>query len=280
MYLYYSSHSEKSPISDLTVLNCGFQNCEPSHYFGPAIRDYFLIHYVHSGTGRFKNGKGDFVVNEGGAFLIYPGELTYYRADETTPWVYSWVGFDGLKARQILSQVGFTENNPVLYSSDFPKVDTLFSQMNQIVTGSLAPDFGCIGCLYQILYYLIKDNAGNNFNFKQTNQLYFKKSINFFEESYPYDIKIQEVADYSGLDRTTLFRIFKKECGLSPQEYLIRFRIKKASELLQKTSLGIAEISSSVGMDNAAHFSTIFKKRLDISPRDYRKNPFELTITP
>jgi len=278
MYFYYNTHSEKSPITDLTVSNCGFENCDPSHSFGPAIRDYYLLHFVQTGNGRFTTNHGTFTIGEGGLFLINPGELTYYKAHETDPWNYSWVGFDGIKAKLILSNLGFCDSNPILYTSEISAVGSLFDQMNRLVTESFSPELGCLGFLYQILQYFVKENPIDNNSKKHNGRVLLEKTIHYFEENFPYDITIKQVADHIGLDRTALFRIFKSECGLSPKEYLIRFRIKKASELLQKTSLSIAEISSSVGMDNTAHFSTIFKNRLDISPREYRKNPFELSM--
>lgn len=282
MFINYVISGEARIISDLTLLTCGFETCKPSHSFGPAIRSHYLLHFIEKGCGQYKNEKGPFSIREGGIFLIRPSELTYYSAEETNPWVYSWVGFEGIKAKEILSAMGFTEDCPVLYTDNIPEVKHCFDRINHLVTTSKSPELGCLGFLYQIFQHFIDLNpatvAGDGN--KKNNRLYIDKSIHFFEENYPYRIAIGDLARLTGLDRTTLFRIFVHECGISPQEYLIRFRLKKASELLQKTALPVGEIASSVGMDNSAHFSTIFKSRIGLSPRDYRKKPFEITIRP
>ncbi len=280
MFLNYNNFSEKCTVSDLSVLSCGFQNCSPLHSFGPAIRDYYLLHFVKKGTGVFTTSQGRFPIHEGGMFLIYPSEVTFYCADQEDPWDYFWVGFVGIKARQLLARIGFSESHPVLNTLSVSEVGLLFSQMNQLVSTSNMPDLGCLGILYQIFQYFIEEDPHEKLASQNNTRLYIEKSIHYFEENYPYAISIQNLAAHLGLDRTTLFRNFIRECGFAPQEYLIRFRMKKACELLRKTTLSIAEISSSVGMDNSAHFATIFKNRLGISPREYRKNPCEIIIMP
>lgn len=282
MFFNYVISGEARAISDLTLLTSGFETCKPSHSFGPAIRSHYLIHFIEKGSGWFKNEKGQFPIQEGGIFLIRPSELTYYSAEETNPWVYSWVGFEGIKAKEICSAMGFTEDCPVLYTNSIPEVKHCFDRINQLVTVSKSPELGCLGFLYQIIQHFIDLNPAtvSRENHKKNNRLYVDKSVHYFEENYPYRIAIGDLARFTGLDRTTLFRIFIQECGISPQEYLIRFRLKKASELLQKTALPVGEIASSVGMDNTAHFSTIFKSRIGLSPRDFRKKPVEITIRP
>ena len=72
----------------------GYQNCEKSHAFGPAIRTHFLIHYVVSGCGTFRKNGHEYKVSQGEMFVIPPWVETYYEADDTTPWSYIWIGFE------------------------------------------------------------------------------------------------------------------------------------------------------------------------------------------
>ena len=70
-------------------------------------------------------------------------------------------------------------------------------------------------------------------------------------------------------------RVFKKEEGISITDYVIRMRIKKASELLQYSEISINEIAMKVGYDNFSYFSRLCKKMLGCSPKDYRKKAKE-----
>lgn len=278
MEIHYDNYV-KHTVSDLSITTLGHQDCSPSHFFGPAIRDCYLIHFVASGSGIFRNQTGTFGVGEGDIFLIRPSELTYYRANEATPWTYYWVGFDGFKAKGLLSDSGFTLDHPVISTSSTKRLTEAFMQMNNIAAARRSSELGCLGTLYLIFHFLSSDNDPQSFadDAKVGTREYFNKAVMFFEQNYPYKIGIEQLSRTIGLDRTALFRAFVRESGISPQEYLIRFRIGKACELLHKTSLSVSEIAESVGMQNVSHFSDIFKSRTGFSPREYRNTPSELT---
>lgn len=60
--------------------------------------------------------------------------------------------------------------------------------------------------------------------------------------------------------------------GVTPQQYVINFRINKACELMSNHTLTISDISRSVGYYDTLGFSKIFKKETGVSPRKYREN--------
>ena len=64
--------------------------------------------------------------------------------------------------------------------------------------------------------------------------------------------------------------IFKKEVGTTFINYLTDLRIKKAKQLLSSTDLMVYEVSTNVGYENYAYFSTVFKKSVGLSPKEYR----------
>ncbi|CKH39264.1 response regulator [Streptococcus pneumoniae] len=68
-----------------------------------------------------------------------------------------------------------------------------------------------------------------------------------------------------------LQRTFKKMTGISPIEYIQRFRIVKAAEHLLQTNQSIKEISTAVGIENPEYFATLFKKKTGFTPTEYRK---------
>jgi hypothetical protein len=104
---------------DLSIFQFGYEECDSLHSFGPAMRNHFLFHYILSGRGRLisTNDRGDSVeyhLEDGQGFLIWPGQHNTYIADEKNPWIYAWVEFDGMKAREFVIQSGLTYNTPVL----------------------------------------------------------------------------------------------------------------------------------------------------------------------
>ena len=59
--------------------------------------------------------------------------------------------------------------------------------------------------------------------------------------------------------------------AMTPQQYLIRYRMTKAASMLQTSRISIAEIGIAVGYENQLHFSRAFKSVFDVSPSEYRK---------
>jgi transcriptional regulator GlxA family with amidase domain len=67
-----------------------------------------------------------------------------------------------------------------------------------------------------------------------------------------------------------LNRIFHQELGISPWDYLNRYRIDRAKGLLQATDLPITEVAAQVGFEDSAYFSRVFHREVGQSPRFFR----------
>ena len=91
----------------------GVQDCAPGHQWGPAVRPYYLIHLIFSGRGTFEAGGRKYALGPNQGFIIYPGALTVYRADESAPWSYGWMGYSGDLAPMLTRKAGLKRENPV-----------------------------------------------------------------------------------------------------------------------------------------------------------------------
>lgn len=86
------------------------------------------------------------------------------------------------------------------------------------------------------------------------------------------ELMLKTVADYVGFSEKYFSSRFTKECGCTFINYLNDLRLKQAQELLRHTDMKIYEISDAVGYSSVEHFNHLFKKKLCVSPKDYRKN--------
>ncbi len=80
----------------------------------------------------------------------------------------------------------------------------------------------------------------------------------------------QYAAD-NGTSYTSFRRLFKQHTGLSPNQYLLEIRIRKAQSLLTNTALSVQRISEETGFESTFYFSRFFKRRVGLSPLNYRK---------
>ncbi|MBR2440798.1 MAG: helix-turn-helix domain-containing protein [Lentisphaeria bacterium] len=94
--------------------------------------------------------------------------------------------------------------------------------------------------------------------------------ISLLENNYTEHWTIRKISKIAAMAPSTLLPVFKKVTGYSPIEYLLQVRLSKAADLLEKTVKPISEIAEECGFPDSNYFSRQFKKRYNISPRDYR----------
>ena len=116
----------------------------------------------------------------------------------------------------------------------------------------------------------MKENATTYEVNSSISKIYIEKSIAFIKENYKKNISVSDVSDYLNIDRSHFFKIFKKDMMISPQDFIINYKIKQSCDLLRKSSYSISEISSLVGFSSPSYFSRIFKKNMNMTPIEYK----------
>lgn len=277
----YFKHSLYSPMLEnvgINVYNSGYQQCSGGHSWGPAVRDYFLIHLVVSGKGYFQVGETTHTVLPDSAFIIRPQTLVAYWADEQDPWEYCWLGFNGADASRLVDLTAFDAENSVIH---FSHEDALKLKKTMI---SLYEGFGTqpeqetrtISGLFEVFSRLIHA-APRPQPESSSARIYIKNAVKFIQCNYSNNIDVSDIADHVGLSRSHLYRIFVQHLALSPNEYLTQYRINQACVLLRSSPLSIGEIAGSVGFEDQLYFSRVFKKIKGVPPSHYARKIAENT---
>lgn len=256
-------------IVSLSVYNVGFQKCEALYQWGPGIRDHYLIHHIVSGKGYYVVGSKTYMLTAGDTFLVYPlTEITYY-ADEYEPWEYYWVGFSGSDAASIISASEFSKEVPVLFGQEnSPMIKNYLLQIYEARGQDLSHAVKMTGLLYLTLALFLKPSDLSEK--KNSGPNYLQTAITYMNYHYPYAISIDDVADFTGISRSHLYRIFMSHTGQSPKAYLSELRIRQACTLMKKSDISVTAIAASVGFENSLYFSKAFKKIKGMTPTEYR----------
>jgi len=98
-----------------------------------------------------------------------------------------------------------------------------------------------------------------------------RQAVAYIQQHFAYNLSRQQIASAVGISQNYLSRIFQHELGISPWEYLSRYRIKQAQDLLRDTEDSITEVAAQVGFEDPAYFSRIFRKQIGHSPQRYRE---------
>jgi transcriptional regulator GlxA family with amidase domain len=81
---------------------------------------------------------------------------------------------------------------------------------------------------------------------------------------------LAELAKQFGLSTRTFTRRFKQATGITAIEYWQQLRIEAAKDLLAATNLSIQEVGFHVGFQDQGHLTRLFKKAINLTPKDYR----------
>ncbi|MDU1317070.1 AraC family transcriptional regulator, partial [Anaerococcus hydrogenalis] len=109
-----------------------------------------------------------------------------------------------------------------------------------------------------------------------TNDIKINKQIdyikNFIDNNYSEDIKLESLSKMAYMNKFHLISEFKQSYRVTPIEYLILKRIEITKNLLISTNNSMEEISSIVGFNSQSYFNQVFRKKVGITPSQFRKN--------
>lgn len=127
--------------------------------------------------------------------------------------------------------------------------------------------------LYNLIFNMIVDYCDtiSDHKLKYYSPL-VKKAINHINLNLNNDLCVKDLADLFYVSPTYLARLFKKEVNSSIVEYINTQRIKQSTCLLKDSNLPIHQISQMVGISDYNYFSRLFKKYMNKTPSQYRKN--------
>lgn len=262
---------------DLTIYQYGCEKCQPFHTFGPGMRSHYLIHCVLSGKGTccasFGGRDFSWQLHEGQAFLIEPGKLVHYFADGQDPWEYMWIEFDGMKAKEYLSQAGLSQASPIYHPVSSQGREECFGYLRQMLDNPNLLPCQVIGLAYLFFGALIQSSRDGRKPVKNSIQdFYIQSTVDFVENHYMEEISVEDMAANLNLNRTYFSKLFKKLTTKSPQDFLIQYRMNKACQLLRSTDFPISQVAQMVGYHNPFHFTRAFKSVFQIPPQQWRKS--------
>ena len=272
---YHCLEYDHEQLGDLFLIACGMEDADPGTITGPDVRDGFHLHVVRSGRGSLRIAGRDQTVHEGQMFILKDGEEAYYQADETQPWSYCLVTYNGNDARKITEEIGFGEGVYIL-DTEVP-AEHFFETVRRM---HLRPEMNRVNELYQkgimmefLAMAMEAAGHGTGADDKRPHrpvEEYVERAAQFIHYNYR-TIEVRDVVNFIGFSRSYLTTAFKKSKGMSLQEYLLRVRIQKAKELIKATDLPVGEIGLRTGYEDQLNFSRIFKKYEGVSPSEYRR---------
>ncbi|REK75585.1 AraC family transcriptional regulator [Paenibacillus paeoniae] len=167
-------------------------------------------------------------------------------------------------------QYGFTPHTPLSLHSKFEIMEQSWRKL------TLLDKLYAKGVFYQFVYELVGQMAGQELGEIRVDLV--SRATRYIETSYSEAITVEGLAEQLGCSSSYLSRLFKKQLGTTPNEYLIRVRVEHASRLLTETKASLQQISLSIGYLDVYYFSRMFKKQTGVSPLRFRSWAAEVSV--
>ncbi len=98
-----------------------------------------------------------------------------------------------------------------------------------------------------------------------------KRAVAYLHQNYAHPLTRWEIAEAIGVSEDYLTKVFTRELDISPWDYLLRYRILRAQEILLKTSRPVMMVAHMTGFKDQSYFTRVFSKQTGLSPQAYRR---------
>lgn len=253
--------------SDLNMYYCGKRINTYNHSYGPAVRDHFLLVYIKDGKGNLETRNKIFELTSKSLLVMFPDNKIFYQVAEKTPWTIYWLGLYGRLTYSYLDALGVTPEKPILNIDNTKEIESIMEIIfKKSASNDLSDKIDCISLLHRFFAELAE-----NLQIVQHKNDYIEQAINFIKYNYERGISVSDISSNLKLDRSYFTKIFKKETGIAPSQWLSDIRIKKACDLLKNTNLTVNEVAYSVGIFDQFYFSRLFKASTGHTPSSFKK---------
>ncbi|TVY02177.1 helix-turn-helix domain-containing protein [Cohnella terricola] len=273
---YLCEELSRHPLTrGLFVSDIGFFPHAANHYRErPEGSDSHIFINCLAGEGWIEQ-EGRITPVRPGDLVVIPAATAHrYGAAAEDPWSIYWFHLQGEHVADFVRLYGLDASHVRLPPSIWQEWTDSFERCYALLTDkpySMPVQTHISQTIGQLLGRIGLGAGGTARDKKREADL--ERAIRYLNDRLDGNATLPEVAAYTGLSKQHLIHLFNQETGFSPIEYYLRMKMQKAGQLLSLTGLSVKEIAAAVGIADPYYFSRLFKKRMGVSPSDYRSTP-------
>ena len=196
-------------------------------------------------------------------------------------WSYLWIGVGGTNAGKYIRDIGLNSEQLIFRSERGDELKKIVLDMLKHTKMTTSNLYYLQGKLYDFFSILAQDlvidsyqgsSKENEYGEENGYAGYIKEAMAFIKNEYARGIGVRELADHLNITRSYLYTIFMNELNISPKDFLKKYRVTRARELLSLTDLSVEAIGKSCGYGNSERFARVFKQENGLTPTQFRKS--------
>ncbi|WP_127490718.1 helix-turn-helix transcriptional regulator [Paenibacillus glycanilyticus] len=241
--------------------------------------DFFEMGCIVSGTGRHIVNGQTYRLQPGMVFLLTTADFHELIPDEgQTIELFDFIFNDSL-LRPVIYEAIFGHAGLFIHTFDNEHAQKMESEFSLLWNESQHWQFGSEiivqGSFERIIVDLVRQmdliKRSEQNNSKEVMHPSIRKALLYIQHHFREPVSLANAAGYAGLSANYLSECFRKQVGISFQEYLNERRLQFASALVRSSDLPITEVCFAAGFNSIPHFDRTFKRKFGCSPREYRK---------
>lgn len=244
----------------------GISHPNPEYYIERKHSDYYVFEYVLDGIGHIVCDGKQYEVHKDDVYILPYGSSHKYWADKITPYEKIWINIKSSIITEIMNAYGLKEKIVFKNSGCKP----LFIELFRLAENTMFNDEVCYTAA-EIIFRIINKLAQNEHN-KTRASAVAKSTRVMLDDNIYGNITVDKIAETLVVSKVHVISEFKKYYRTTPYAYYMERKLEIAKEMLATTSMRINEIAETLGFCEQNYFSSLFKKKIGLSPEAYRKS--------
>ena len=228
----------------------------------------FLLLYVKKGEGYLTVNNKKYLFHKEDVILVDCYKPHIYGTTKDSEIL--WFHFDGSTSREYVEMI-FANSGPVCSVRDLISFEKDLNRIILMISGSTSVhDALCSYYILKILTDLIL--CSTRLLQEENTHSVTEDIITYINNNISHKLSLEELSARAGLSPFYFTRLFKKETGHTPHEYIILSKVNIAKFYLKSSTYSIKEICFSSGFSSESSFCSTFRKVCGMTPSEYREN--------
>ncbi|MBQ2256933.1 MAG: AraC family transcriptional regulator [Clostridia bacterium] len=236
---------------------------EEQLYTGLRIKSLYTVYLVTGGTGRLHTQGEVLSLKQGDVFFTFPA--VPFAIESVSDFQYMYISFLGARGNRIMEKLGISSKTPL-----YPDCEALTTVWTQgLHSPAQLSDIASEAVLLHTLAFL--GGKLSKFSEKDEGRTDLISMIQKYVDEHfsDADFSLERLGNDLKYNKKYLSTVFKRHVGVGIVDYLHTVRIQHACTMLKQGFTSVSDVALRCGYPDAQYFSKVFKRRMNLSPREY-----------
>lgn len=236
--------------------------------------DYAMLIYCTDGEGWYRIHGTRHTLRKDECVILPAGTPYAFGADNNNPWTIYWLHFKGSDSPYCRFANDLPQSIAPGDQSRLQDRLQLFEELFHCFALAYTKEYmrytsACLQLFLASLLYLEPYRSIRRFANRKSS--FVGKVIRYMQENLHHNLSLEQLSASFNYSPSHFSMLFQRETGISPISYLVKLKIQKACQYIERSDLKLQDISAALGFEDPTYFSRSFSRIMGMSPSEYRK---------